>query len=89
MKECHCEGHKHASAHSEWGSALRIFEKALPDITAGWIRRRKRSWTLSGRCGVCEALGHGISGFKEGERGTTVMITLQCEKCSRGDLVNM
>ena len=39
--------------------------------------------------GVCEKLGHGISvASKEGE-GTTVMITLQCEKVQQGDLVNM
>lgn len=66
----------------------RIFEKGFTGYN-GRMDKKASGLGLYLCKGVCEKLGHGISvASKEGE-GTTVMITLQCEKVQQGDLVNM
>lgn len=66
----------------------RIFEKGFTGYN-GRMDKKASGLGLYLCKGVCEKLGHGISvASKEGD-GTTVMITLQCEKVQQGDLVNM
>ena len=66
----------------------RIFEKGFTGYN-GRMDKKASGLGLYLCKGVCEKLGHVISvASKEGE-GTTVMITLQCEKVQQGDLVNM
>ena len=66
----------------------RVFEKGFTGYN-GRMDKKASGLGLYLCKGVCEKLGHGISvASKEGE-GTTVMITLQCEKVQQGDLVNM
>lgn len=66
----------------------RIFEKGFTGYN-GRMDKKASGLGLYLCKGVCEKLGHGIwVASKEGE-GTTVMITLQCEKVQQGDLVNM
>lgn len=66
----------------------RIFEKGFTGYN-GRMDRKASGLGLYLCKGVCEKLGHGISvASKEGD-GTTVMITLQCEKVQQGDLVTM
>ena len=66
----------------------RIFEKGFTGYN-GRMDKKASGLGLYLCKGVCEKLGHGISvASKEGE-GTTVMITLQCEKVQQGDLVKM
>ena len=66
----------------------RIFEKGFTGYN-GRMDKKASGLGLYLCKGVCEKLGHEIRVVsKEGE-GTTVMITLQCEKVQQGDLVNM
>ena len=66
----------------------RIFEKGFTGYN-GRMDKKASGLGLYLCKGVCEKLGHGISvASKEGE-GTTVILTLQCEKVQQGDLVNM
>ena len=66
----------------------RIFEKGFTGYN-GRMDKKASGLGLYLCKGVCEKLGHGIWVIsKEGE-GTTVIITLQCEKVQQGDLVNM
>lgn len=61
----------------------RIFEKGFTGYN-GRMDKKASGLGLYLCKGVCEKLGHGISvASKEGE-GTTVMITLQCEKSAAG-----
>ena len=66
----------------------RIFEKGFTGYN-GRMDKKASGLGLYLCKGVCEKLGHEIRVVsKEGE-GTTVMLTLQCEKVQQGDLVNM
>ena len=66
----------------------RIFEKGFTGYN-GRMDKKASGLGLYLCKGVCGKLGHGISvSSKEGE-GTTVILTLQCEKVQQGDLVNM
>ena len=66
----------------------RIFEKGFTGYN-GRMDKKASGLGLYLCKGVCGKLGHGISvSSKEGE-GTTVTLTLQCEKVQQGDLVNM
>ena len=66
----------------------RIFEKGFTGYN-GRMDKKASGLGLYLCKGVCGKLGHEISvSSKEGE-GTTVTLTLQCEKVQQGDLVNM
>ena len=66
----------------------RIFEKGFTGYN-GRMDKKASGLGLYLCKGVCGKLGHEISvSSKEGE-GTTVILTLQCEKVQQGDLVNM
>ena len=66
----------------------RIFEKGFTGYN-GRMDKKASGLGLYLCKGVCGKLGHGISvSSKEGE-GTTVILTLQCEKVQQEDLVNM
>ena len=66
----------------------RIFEKGFTGYN-GRMDKKASGLGLYLCKGVCEKLGHEIRVVsKEGE-GTTVILTLQCEKVQQGDLVNM
>ena len=66
----------------------RIFEKGFTGYN-GRMDKKASGLGLYLCKGVCGKLGHGISvSSKEGE-GTTVTLTLQCEKVQQRDLVNM
>lgn len=66
----------------------RIFEKGFTGYN-GRMDKKASGLGLYLCKGVCGKLGHGISvSSKEGE-GTTVTLTLQCEKVQQEDLVNM
>lgn len=66
----------------------RIFEKGFTGYN-GRMDKKASGLGLYLCKGVCEKLGHEIRvASKEGE-GTTVILTLQCEKVQQGDLVNM
>ncbi len=66
----------------------RIFEKGFTGYN-GRMDKKASGLGLYLCKGVCGKLGHGISvSSKEGE-GTTVILTLQCEKVQQGDLTKM
>ena len=66
----------------------RIFEKGFTGYN-GRMDKKASGLGLYLCKGVCEKLGHGIRVTSKEGKGTTVILTLQCEKVQQGDLVNM
>ena len=66
----------------------RIFEKGFTGYN-GRMDKKASGLGLYLCKGVCGKLGHGISVSSKEGKGTTVILTLQCEKVQQGDLVNM
>ena len=66
----------------------RIFEKGFTGYN-GRMDKKASGLGLYLCKGVCEKLGHEIRVVSEEGEGTTVILTLQCEKVQQGDLVNM
>ena len=66
----------------------RIFEKGFTGYN-GRMDKKASGLGLYLCKGVCEKLGHGIRVTSKEGKGTTVILTLQCEKVHQGDLVNM